>query len=276
MIAAGLALLALALTPPPAAQQALAEGDAHYARRAEGARGGTADLAQIDAAIADYRRAEVLDSDGYEAPVRLLRAFFFRGGFCGLAGKQQVEVFAQAKKLAEETVGRLDVDAGRVRGRVRLESARKVAPAAEIYLWSAIAWGQWSMDHKVAAAWQGAASKIRDMAAASLEIDPGAEQGGAHLLLGRLHAEAPRIPMLTMWISRDKALAHLRAGLALAPDNRACQFFLADALLQFAAPAREEARALLRRCAAQPARPDYAVEDAHYAELAQRRLATLR
>jgi hypothetical protein len=276
VIGAGLGLLLLALPASPPARQALAEGDTHYARRAEGARGGTADLAPIDAAIADYRRAQALDPAAYEPPARLLRALFFRGGFCGLAGRQQIQVFEQAKQLADQTVRRLDADVGRVRGRVRPDSARRVAPAAEIYLWAAIAWGQWSMDHKVAAAWQGAASKVRDMATASLEIDPGTEQGGAHLLLGRLHAEAPRIPMLTMWIARAKAVAHLRAGLALASDNRACQYFLADALLRFAAPAREEAQALLRRCATRAARPDYAVEDAHYAELARGRLATLR
>ena len=276
MIGAGLGLLLLALPASPAAGQALAEGDAHYARRAEGARGGTADLAPIDAALADYRRAQALDPAGYEPPARLLRALFFRGGFCGLAGRQQVQVFEQAKRLAEQTVRRLDVDVGRVRGHVRPGSARRIAPAGEIYLWAAIAWAQWSQGHKVAAAWQGAATRIRDLAAASLQIDPATEQGGAHLLLGRLHAEAPRIPMLTMWISRDQALAHLRAGLALAPDNRACQYFLADAVLRFSAPAGEEAVALLRGCATRPARPDLAVEDAHYAELAQRRLATLR
>lgn len=272
MILPALTLLTLALPAASPAEQALAAGDAHYARRAEGARGGTASPAEIDAAIFDYRRALAADPAAYEARVRLLRAFFFRGGFCGLAGRDQVRVFEEAKKLAEETVARLDVDASRVRGHVRLEAARSIAPAAEIYLWAAIAWGQWSMDHKVAAAWQGAAARIRDMGSAALEIDPGAEQAGAQLLLGRLHAEAPRIPLLTMWISRDRALTHLRAGLALAPDNRACQYFLADALLQLAPAAREEALALLRRCATLPARPDFAVEDAHYAEMAQRRL----
>lgn len=276
MIPAG--LLALALASPPAAPGAgaLAEGDAHYARRAEGARGGTCDPSRIDAALFDYRRALAAEPGSYEASLRMMRALFFRGGFCGLPQVEKVRVFEEARKLGEETVARLDKESGRVKGHVRVEEARALPPAAQVYLWAAIAWGQWSMDHKVAAAWQGAAGKIRDQASAALEIDATVEQAAPHLLLGRLHAEAPRIPMLTMWISRDKALEHLRAGLALAPENRALQYFLADALLQFAPAAREEAVGLLRRCAGQPPRPDFAVEDAHYAELAQRRLAGLR
>lgn len=276
MILAGLLALAAAASPAAPGAEALAEGDAHYARRAEGAHGGTCDPAHIDTAIFDYRRALAAGPDSYPARLGLLRAFFFRGGFCGLPDPDKVKVFEEAKRLAEETVARLDRDAGRVKGHVQVEAARGIAPSAQVYLWAAIAWGQWSVDHKVAAAWQGAAARIRDLATAALEIDPAVEQAGAHLLLGRLHAEAPRIPMLTMWISRAKALEHLRAGVALAPENRACQYFLADALLQLSPASREEALGLLRRTATQPPRPDFAVEDAHYAELAERRLAGLR
>ena len=167
----------------------------------------------------------------------------------------------------------LDADMHRVHGHVRADAARTIAPAAEIYMWAAISWGQWAVVHKISAAWQGAPGRIRDLAQAVLQIAPGTAQAGGYLVLGRLHVEAPRIPMLTGWISRREGLAHLRTGLVIAPDNPAMMFFLADALLTLDPSKKEEARALLLRCANRSPRPDFAVEDAHYAEEARQRLS---
>src|SRR5260370_31192326 len=106
MILAVLASLTLASPPEDlsAAAEALASGDAHYARRAEGARGGIADAVHVDRAIADYRVALALAPLSYEARLRLLRSFFFRGGFCDMDAREQVKLFEEAKKLAADTV----------------------------------------------------------------------------------------------------------------------------------------------------------------------------
>ena len=275
-----LVLVSLALGAPPedlsAAATPLASGDAHYARRAEGARGGTADPVHVDRAIADYRRALALDPLSYEARLRLLRAFFFRGGFCDMDAREQVKLFEEAKKLAEDSVRLLDADVHRVHGHVRADGARTIAPAAETYLWAAVSWGQWAVFHKLYAAWQSAPARIRDLAQAAIQIEPAIAQAGGYLILGRLHVEAPRIPMLTGWVSREKGIAYLRTGLAIAPDNTALMYFLADALLSVDPSKKEEARSLLQRCASATPRPEYAVEDAHYAEEARERLAVLR
>ena len=278
MILAVLASLALGAPPeePSAAAEALASGDAHYARRAEGARGGIADPVHVDRAIADYRRALALAPLSYEARLRLLRAFFFRGGFCDMDPREQVKLFEEAKRLAEDSVRLVDADLHRVRGHLRADAARNNAPAAETYLWAAVSWGQWAVFHKLYAAWQSAPARIRDLAQAVIQMEPAIAQAGGYLILGRLHVEAPRIPMLTGWVSREKGVAHLRAGLAIAPDNTALMYFLADALLSVEPSKKEEARALLQRCASAAPRPEYAVEDAHYAEEARERLAGLR
>jgi len=242
-----------------AAAEALAAGDAHYVRRGENA------------------RALALDPRFLEARLRLMRAFFFRTGFCGpMDPSDEIRMYDEAKKLAEETVALLDADTGRRKAKVQVEAARAVAPAAETYLWAAVSWGQWAVYHRLAAAWQAAPKRIRDLAETVLLIDPATGQAGAYILLGRLHSEAPRIPMLTLWISRAKGLAYLREGLARAPDNPALVYFLADALLTWDPSKREEARALLQRCAVTKPRPEYLVEDAHYAEEAAARLAALR
>ena len=257
--------------------EAFAAGDAHYARRGENARGGTALPFHIDGAIAEYRRALALDPRFFEARLALMRAFFFRTGFCGpMDAGDEIRMYDEAKKLAEETVALLDADTGRRKARVQVEAARAVTPAAEAYVWAAVSWGQWAVFHRLAAAWQGAPKRIRDLAETVLSIDPATAQAGAYVLLGRLHCEAPRIPMLTGWISREKGIAYLRQGLARAPDNPALAYFLADALLTWDPSRRDEARALLERGVASKPRPDFLVEDVHYAEEARQRLAALR
>ena len=224
VILAGVVLaVAAAGAPDPAGlAEALAAGDAHFARRAEGARGGVALPFHADGAIVEYRRALALDPGSYEARLRLLRAYFFRGGFCGeMEPDDKKKLFDEAKAVAEETVERLDAELKRVKGRVEAGRAGAPGSAAEAYAWAAVSWGQWAVFHKIGAAWTGAPGRIRDLAQAVIGLDPGTAQGAGYLILGRLHTEAPRIPFVTGWVSRKEGLASLRRGLEVAPGNPA-------------------------------------------------------
>jgi tetratricopeptide (TPR) repeat protein len=259
---------------PVAAAAAIEAGDAHYALRDEGARGGIALPLHAEGALADYRRALALDPGSLEARLRFMRGVFFRTGFCGpMEAADKIRLLDEAKAVAEEAVSALDAETGRRKSRVRLDAARAVAPAAPAYLWAAVSWGQWAVFHRLSGVWQGAPKRIRDLAEAVVSIDPDTAEAGAYIILGRLHSEAPRIPLLTGWVSREKGIAFLREGLARAPDNQALVYFLADALLRKEPSRPDEARALLRRCVASMPRNDWRVEDAHYAELARARLA---
>jgi tetratricopeptide (TPR) repeat protein len=281
LVSAALAATVAASVPgtpdPDGAAEALLAGDAHYARRAERARGGKALPFHADGALVEYRRALALDPQSLDARLRLMRALFFRTGFCGpMDDRDKVRMLDEAKEIAEDAVARLDADTGRRKGRVPDGPAIADSPAAETYLWAAVSWGQWAVYHRLSGAWQGAPKRIRDLAEAVLSIDPGTAQGGGYIILGRLHCEAPRVPLLTGWVSREKGLALLREGLARAPDNQALVYFLADALLKWDPTRRDEARALLRRCVESTPRTDFPVEDAHYAEQARDRLAEVR
>jgi tetratricopeptide (TPR) repeat protein len=275
-LAAVLILLATSVEPAGAGlAEVIAAGDAHYARRAEGASAGVAAPGEIDAAIVEYRRALAIDAFSLEARLRLLRAYFFRGGFCGAQGPAQVAIFDEAKALAEETVRQLDRRTGRDRGRVASRAGELVPSAAAVYLWAAVSWGQWAVAHAASAAWQRAPGRIRDLAQAAATLDPASEQAGAHVVLGRLHAEAPRIPFLTMWVDRRAGVEHLRTALGLSPDSPQIQYFLAQTLLRLDPDRTAEAVALLRRCASQVPRREFPVEDEHYARLAHGRLNDL-
>jgi tetratricopeptide (TPR) repeat protein len=266
----------LPLPSSPAATAALAEGDAHYERRAEGAKGALSNPEQVEAAMAAYRRAMVLDPHSLDARAALLRAIFFRGGFCDITPAYQFKIFEEGKRLAEETVQALEKSLGAPHGPARIEALRGVPAATRVYFWAAVSWGQWAADHKLAAAWQGAAVRMRDLAQTVVDLDPSMDQGSAYLLLGRLHAECPRILMITRWISRTQAIAYLRQALALGPRNTPNMYFLADAILDNDPANADEARRLLEKCASVEPRPEYLVEDAHYAKMARARLASLR
>ena len=274
------AVLLLASIPTlqngPKAAEALARADELYSHRAEGAHGAVADSKPIDAAIAAYREALRLDRTSLEARAGLMRAIFFRGGFCDISAEEQLRLFEEGKRLADDTVQRVERSIGYAKGPARTAALRRIPAATQVYFWAAVSWGQWSVDHKLAAAWQGAALRIRDLAQTVVEIDPVMDQGSAYLILGRLHAECPRIPVLTRWISRSQAIAFLRLALATGPENTPNMFFLADALLTYRPEETAEARQLLERCARAEPRPGYTVEDAHYAQMAKDRLASIQ
>jgi tetratricopeptide (TPR) repeat protein len=274
LLATALFLTGFAPTLAPA-REAVDRGDAYYARRAEGSTFGIARPEFVDSAIVEYGRALNLDPSSYEARLGLLRAYFFRGGFCGMSEKDQVDLFERAKKLAEETVKRLDVDLARRKGQVALQAARSIASAAEIYLWAAVTWGEWAVSHKVSAAFQGAPARIRDLATAVIQIDPSTEQAGALAVLGRLHRECPRVMFLTGWVSRSEGLKLLRQARAQAPENPGNAYFLAEALIDQNPRDTAEARILLEWCARLVPRPDYLVEDAHYVVEARELLSRL-
>lgn len=275
---AALALLLASLragTPEPEVPALVAEGDRHFASRASNARGDRCDPAEANAAIASYRRAVAIDPDSIAARTGMLRSLFFRGGFCGESGAIQKRTFEEAKRLAEESQAWLESRVGARVRRTKPGPFRTVLGAPALLFWCGIAWGQWSLDHKVAAAWQGAGGRIRDLAETAVALAPDYEQGAPHIVLGRLHSESPKIPLITGFVSRKKGLEHLRKAESLSPGNTVALWSLAGAILVHEPGNRAEAVRLLRTCAAASPRPEYLVEDRHYAALARERLRTL-
>src|SRR5262245_3475659 len=259
----------VSVAPPSTAAEALRAADELYERRGEGAVDGVAQAEPIKAAMALYRSALSLDPGSYAARLGLLRAIFFRGGFCAIEEGEQIKLFEEAVHLGDDTTRRLEADLKESRLLAHRDALRREPLAAEIYLWAAVSWGEWAVTHKLGAAWRGALGQIRDLAQAVVDLEPGTLYGGGYLILGRLHAEAPRIPLFSHWVSRQRAIEYLRRAYAIAPDSSNNAFFLAQALLTLEPTRRDEARALLERCASMPARPAFAVEDAHYAQLAR-------
>jgi tetratricopeptide (TPR) repeat protein len=263
----------LADDPSPAAAE-VEKGDAAYARRDEGAHGETADPRRIEEALGHYRAALRLDPASRRARARLMRAAFFRAAFCGASRDERLARLEEARRRGEEAIRALEVPGEAAPA--RLVRLRATPQAIDLYFWSAAAWGEWALARgKLAAAREGAGPRIRDLAATVRDLDAAYEQGGGDRILGRLHDQSPKIPLITGWVSRRAAIDHLRRALALGPDNSVNKLFLAEALLEHVDGSQAEARSLLEACAGAPPRPEYRVEDTYFAARARELLDAL-
>ena len=278
-----LALLAAGLgfgLPPAGAQEtvsARAEGDALFARRAEGVRGLVADPALADQAIAAYRRAVAESPNDQEALGRLLHGLHFRGVYCGASKEEQKRIFEEGRRMGQAAVDRLERQVAGRKGPERVTALRAVPGAASVFYWTTAHLGEWALVRgKFAAAREGVAGKVRDLAQTVADIDPELDEGGGFRVLGRLHDQAPKIPLITGWVSKKKAIEFLRRALAIGPQSRATWLFLGEAVLEHEPANKSEALSLLRQCAESPPRPEHAVEDAHWADLARADLRSQR
>jgi tetratricopeptide (TPR) repeat protein len=266
-------LLAVALLVPAAGSAEspaalVARGDAAWSRRAAGAAAGRAAAGPIAEAVTAYRLALDASPDDIAVRERLLRALYFQGRFAAATAAERRAVYARGSELAEQGIARLVTKAG-VDQPVDPTDPESVAAAfstrpeaAALFFWAAAHWGLWGeTSGAFAAARQGVAGRVRDCAESARAIDERYERGGALRILGRLHTEAPRIPLVTGWVSRELAVSSLERAVRLAPEEPLNRLYLADALLRFRPRRRHEALAMLERLVAELPRAGSALED---------------
>ncbi|HEX6086382.1 MAG TPA: hypothetical protein VF266_17775 [Thermoanaerobaculia bacterium] len=256
----------------------IADGDRHFAARAEGAQGARAKAAPIDAAIAAYQRAVAADANDLEAQWKLLRAYRFKGAYVAANNEQMKQIYGAAKSAGEKAVAaaykKLGANTKTAEKQVA-EAARKVPGAAEVFLWDAVNWGEWALAYgKLAAARQGAADRIRREATIAHLADPRIEGGAPSRVLGRLHDQTPRIPFVTGWASSKEALRFLNESLKADPDNKLTMLFLAEAMVANDSSAKGRAKQILQGVVNNPNNPEYPVEDAAAVDDAKALLAS--
>jgi len=261
-------LLALSLSAAlPAQDDPIAAGDAAWARRAEGHQGDRALPGPVNEAVAAYERAVKEQPDRLEGTWKLLRALHYKGDFATQAKEGKQQAFARGKEVAEAGFDRL---ARKVGGRAKLDAmtpaqaAQAVAAIPEarpLFLWAAVHWGLWGdVFGRLAAARQGVGDRVRRYSEILIVLDERYEDAAGHRILGRLHTLAPKVPFVTGWVDRDKAVAELRKAVALGPDNLDNHLFLAEALLEHQPAKAAEARDILSRLLARKPVPELVVE----------------
>src|SRR6516225_4028778 len=228
----------------------VAEGDKWFLRRQEGRVGLKASVGPINQAIALYDKATA-DPHFVEARWKLMRALYFKGAYTGLDDDSRKAVFEKARKVGDDAIGILEssLEERGIKGLIEFGpevlagNLKDRSDAAPTYYWAAATTGQWALSvGAIEAARKGAADKIRDCGLTVIGIDPQFEEGGGHRIVGRLNDQAPWIPFVTGWVSREDALKYLRLANQVSKRNFANRLFLAEALHK--GDAKEQAEAV--------------------------------
>lgn len=277
-----IALFALAALPARASE--LARADRVWAQRAEGAREGRAAPGPIAEALRAYETALAAEPSSLEARWKLLRALHFQGDFATADPAARRAIFERACALAEESLALLAERSGDLAGlsdaalRARLAEAG-VSPrdAAGVQFWSAVAWGAWSQTHGLLdAVRKGVANRIHLHAELAHRIDPALEEGGPLRLLARLHGTLPRVPLISGWVDRERAVPLAEEVVERWPSHPGNHFLVALTWLELEPARRDDALTLLAEVAASERRASHAVEDEAVRRAASERLARER
>lgn len=276
------ALFVVVAVAIPAAAQ-VADGDAHFAKRAEGHEGARAKTNHVDAAIAAYQRAVRQSPNDLEARWKLLRALRYKGAYVANGNEAKKQVFDQARKSGEQSLAVLDRmlagkglrSVAKASEKAIADAARSIPHAGSLFYWDAVNWGEWALVYgKLNAVKQGAADRIKRGATIAHMIDPRIEGGGGARVLGRLHNQTPRVPFLTGWVSDELAVKYLNESLAQHRDNKLTRVFLAEAMVANDKKKKAEATRILREVISSRNDPAFAVEDAAAQEQARKLLSS--
>lgn len=279
--------LVIAGAPPPtrAEDTALARGDAAWARRAADRDGMQAAPDAIDDAIAAYRVAWDDGAGSLASGWKLVRALWWAGEFAARGESAATTRFAEARAVSIEAISGLDARSqrGTAVSALAPEDWPDAFPperhedVASVLFWSAIAEGSWARSQGLLSnIRQDVAGLSRDRALASVALAPGIDDGGAQRLLSRLHAELPRVPLLTGWVDRDLALEWAERAVGVSREHPGNALILALALIDVGVEARrDEAIATLERLAELEPRETSIMADLSAREVARERLAAL-
>ncbi|MDJ0785380.1 MAG: hypothetical protein QNK05_01145 [Myxococcota bacterium] len=285
MLSRILTLALLLLLPAALHAEPLARGDEAFAARALEIEADRVDPTAVDTSLVAYREALVAEPERIDIRWRVLRSLHYRGDFARIAPEEKVAAFKEGAELAQES---LDVLAEKLGGTALHELSPDEQPsrlaaagisardAAELYFWSAVAWGAWSREAGLLqSVRKGVANRAHDYAVVSARLDPTVERGGAHRLLARLHAALPKVPFVSGFVNRSQAIPEAEAAVAVQADDPGNRFLLALTLIELAPEREEEARKLLDQAIEAQPRPELLAEDLATQRLARKARAEL-
>ena len=259
------------------------EADAAWAGRADGSHGGRARVAPVRRVVS-LLRAELAEQPlSVEARWRLMRALYFAGEYATSNEAEAKASFLEGARVAEECLTLLRARAAEASSR-DLSRATPVdlvprfagdPEAVSAFEWSAVAWGMYALAQGIlAAAREGAVTRIRDYAEAVIRLAPALDDAAGDRTLGRLHHKTPSIPLLTGWASGKEAIRHLRRAVAVAPTSLVNRLFLAEALHDLEPSRLDEAISIAEGVVDDVPDPKWLVEHEH-ARVAAKALARI-
>jgi hypothetical protein len=261
----------------------VARGDLAWAGRAEGEQNGRPLSGPILQAVRSYESALTVRPESLEAHWKLLRALYFAGYFAVEDRQERGKLFDRGREVSKSGLGLV---AAQVTGGKRLEEldpnslsallqSTPVRPSdvARLYFWAAINWGAWSRDvGLLSAVYQGVANRLHRYTLIAIALEPGYFEGGAFRLLGRLHAELPKVPFVSGWVDRTEAIPLVEQAYETAPEEPGNRLLLALTLLDLAPERRSEGLDLLKTVENLTPRASMRIEDIAVRKEARKRL----
>lgn len=248
------AALTLFLTSTCIAQY-LAQGEAYYDKRSEGAVGLQALPDNVDKAIGYFQQAYDAKENELLSGTLLVEAYTFKARFVAPKDDKR-DVFKMAKEIGEDLVKDFPNDA-----RVRF------AYIAALGLWA-------EQIGALTAATSGVVGKIMKNTEALIMIDPEYRNGIGNRIVGVMNYEAPYIPLVMSWPDKQKAVGIIHECLAKDPHDRGNNYYYAEALIETGKS--NEAIPYLEKVLSLQPKEDFLMEDRAFADWAKRRLMTFQ
>src|SRR5215831_1919017 len=207
-----LSVVSLAWIQAPVAEQ-LKQADSFYRQYER-----TENQEQLKQAVAILDRLSQSDPGNYDVAWRRARAYYSLGDDAK-ANSEKLRLFDQAIQSGKHAV---ELKSGGVEG----------------HYWLGVSDGEYGQAKGLLKAYSMTKS-IRAEMEAVIKINPGYQNGGAYLVLGRMDFELPGL----MGGSNKRAIQEYEQGLRVAPDNLLMKAYLAESYID--AGRKEEARNLL-------------------------------
>jgi tetratricopeptide (TPR) repeat protein len=277
---AGLVVSAPVESGADALEGLVARGDRAYAARGLESQGrGRVRPGRIREAIAAYEEALAADPSNLETRWKTMAAVYYAGDFGGFDAVEAHAFFERSRALGEAGIAGVQERLGLSLAELEAEDVRAAVPAplvadvGRLYFWTGVAWGAWARTQGLLnVATRGVAGKVRGSARVSLALDPTIERGGSQRLLAHLHANLPRVPFVSGWVDREKAVEYAEQALAVKADDLGNRAILGLVLLEVAPGRREEAVAILEAVLVATPRDALRVEDQATQEMVRERL----
>ena len=177
------------------ATEKIAEADQLYSQRE--------DLSKVRLSVAELRQARIADYGNYEAAWKLARASYYLGAHT-TDERERDEAFREGSDVGKIAV---QLDSGKPEG----------------HFWLGANYGG-AAEHSTLAGLSTVEDIRREMEAV-LKIDEQFQGGSAHLALGQLYLQAPRL----LGGDYQKAIEHLEKGLKSGSNNAMIRLRLAEA-----------------------------------------------
>ena len=180
------------------AAERIAEADRLYSQRE--------DLSKVRLSVAELRQARIADYGNYEAAWKLARATYYLGSHT-TDERERDEAFREGSDIGKIAV---QLDSGMPEG----------------HFWLGANYGG-AAEHSTLAGLSTVEDIRREMEAV-LKIDEQFQGGSAHLALGQLYLQAPRL----LGGDYQKAIEHLEKGLKFGSNNAMLRLRLAEAYVE--------------------------------------------